>query len=119
MVPVDDADQARTTEVAPEASAQSPGSPTSVPVPEQLGSASDQGLETSPTVSDHSILTIVITNYWSFSIWPPTKRRIHRNRYRSAQMRMYLLNIVPFVILNYTTANSILSQVSVIASSVH
>ena len=38
----------------------------------QLDSASDR-LETSPTVSDHTVLTIVVANYWSFRVclWPP------------------------------------------------
>ena len=45
-----------------------PEPPVSVPVPKQLGSASDRGLETPPTVSDHAALTIVVANYWSFSI---------------------------------------------------
>ena len=45
----------------------------SIPVPKQLGSASGGGLETSPTVSDHIMLTIVVANYWSFSTYirPP------------------------------------------------
>ena len=36
--------------------------PISVPVPKQLGYASDGGLETQATVSDHAMLTIVIAN---------------------------------------------------------
>ena len=38
----------------------------------QLDSASDH-LETSPTVSDYTVLTIVVANYWSFRVclWPP------------------------------------------------
>ena len=39
----------------------------SVPVPKQLSSASGRGLETQPTVSDNSVLTIVVANYWSLA----------------------------------------------------
>ena len=58
MVPVVDA----STDFATEPCILSPGPPVSVSVPKQLGSASDQGLVTSPTVSDHSMLTIVASN---------------------------------------------------------
>jgi hypothetical protein len=51
----------------PFATTLSPGPPRSVPVPKQLSSASGRGLEIQPTVSDNSVLTIVVTNYWSFS----------------------------------------------------
>ena len=87
MVPVVDAPMAFATE----AHTPPPGPPISVPVPKQLDSACDQGLETSPTVSDHVMLTIVVANYWLISIclWP---RRIRSNRYRSTQMRMSCLS---------------------------
>ena len=44
-----------------------------IPVPKQLGSTSSGGLETPPAVSDYTMLTIVVANYWSFSncIWLP------------------------------------------------
>ena len=89
MVPVVGADYASTTAFATEAYTLSPGPPTSVLVPKQLGSASGQGLEIPPTVSDHAVLTIVVANYWSFStcLWSPTGCRIHSNRHRIAQMR--------------------------------
>ena len=50
-----------------------PGRPISVSVSKQLISATDRGLETPPTVSDHAVLTIVVANYWLFStcLWPP------------------------------------------------
>jgi hypothetical protein len=37
-----------------------------IPVPKQLGSACDQGLETPPTVGDHAV-PVLVANYWSFS----------------------------------------------------
>ena len=71
MVPVVGVDHAPTTAFATEAYTPSPGPPISVPVSGsismQLGSASGQGLETPPTVSDHAVHTIVVANYWSFS----------------------------------------------------
>ena len=72
MVPVAGVDHSRTTVFATEADTLSPGLPISVTVPKQLGSASDPGLESQPTVSDHAVLTIVITNDWLFStcLWP-------------------------------------------------
>ena len=39
------------------------GSPISVPMPKQLGSDSGRELETPPTVSDHVVLTIIVSNY--------------------------------------------------------
>ena len=39
----------------------------SIPVAEQLVSASGQGFETPPTVSDHAVLMIVVADYLSFS----------------------------------------------------
>ena len=82
MVPVVGVDHASTTAFATETHTLSPGLPFSVPVsrstllPEQLGSASDLGLETPLTVSDHSVHAIVVANYWSFStcLWPPIDR---------------------------------------------
>ena len=44
-----------TTSFATEAYTLSPGAPISMRVPKELGSASGQGLETPPTVSDHAI----------------------------------------------------------------
>ena len=95
MVPVVGVDHAPTTAFTAEAYTLSPGPLMSaVPVPKQLGSASGQGLETPPTVSDHAVLTIVVANYWTFStrLWPPTGSRIRSDRYRSAQMRMSCLS---------------------------
>jgi hypothetical protein len=69
MVPVVGVDHAPTTAFATEAHTLSPGLPFSVPVsrstplPKQLGSASDLGLETPPTVSDHGVHAIVLANY--------------------------------------------------------
>ena len=71
-----DIDHALTAMVATEAYTSSlQGPPISVPiselipVPKQLGSStSDQGLETPSTVSDHSVLTFVVANSWSFSM---------------------------------------------------
>jgi hypothetical protein len=69
MAPVVGVDHAPTTAFAKEAYTLSPGPPISMPVselilvPKQLGSASGQGLETPPTVSDHAVLTIVVANY--------------------------------------------------------
>jgi hypothetical protein len=62
---------APTTAFATEAYTLSPDPTISVPVPNQLGSstsASGRGLETPPMVSDRAALTIVVPNYWSFSI---------------------------------------------------
>ena len=59
VVPVAGVDHASTTEFATEACTLSPGTPISV---QQLGSASDRGLETPLTVSDHPVLTIVVAN---------------------------------------------------------
>ena len=73
MVPVVDVVHAPTTASATEAYALSMGPPISAPVSgsisvlEQLGSASGGELEAPPTVSDHAVPTIVVTNYWSFS----------------------------------------------------
>ena len=57
-------DHAPTTAFATEACTLSPGRPISVPVsgsiPVQLGSASGQGLEIPPTVSDHAVYIIVV-----------------------------------------------------------
>ena len=39
------------------------GPPISMPVPKQFASASGQGLETQPTVSDYGVLTIIVANY--------------------------------------------------------
>jgi hypothetical protein len=66
-------DHTPTPALAMEAYSLSPGTPFSVPVPKQLGSASDLGLETPLKVSDHPVLMIVVANYWSFStcLWPP------------------------------------------------
>ena len=61
-------DHAPSTAFATEADTLSPGPPILVPVsgsismPNQHGSASVRGLETPPTVSDHSVLTIVVAN---------------------------------------------------------
>ena len=63
MVPVIGVDHAPTTAFAAEAFTLSPSLPTSVPVPNQLGSASVLGLETPSTVSNHAVLTIVVANY--------------------------------------------------------
>jgi hypothetical protein len=76
MVPVVGVDHAPTTAFAAEAYTLShtlSSGPISVPVREQLGFASDQGLEYQPTVSDHAVLTIFVANCWSFStcLWPP------------------------------------------------
>jgi hypothetical protein len=49
------ADHAPTTAFATEAYTLSPGPPISATVPKQLGSASGQGLETPPTVSDQFV----------------------------------------------------------------
>ena len=70
MVPVVGIDRAPTA-IAMNASI-SPGPPILVPGPEQL--ASGQGLEVPTTVSDHVVLSIVVTNDWSFRtcLWPPT-----------------------------------------------
>ena len=76
MVPVVGIDHVPTTAFATELS---PGSPISlpasglIPVSKQLDSASGRGLETPPTVSDHTVHTIIVADYWSFSIylWPP------------------------------------------------
>jgi hypothetical protein len=63
MVPVVGVDHAPTTSVA---NTLSPGLPISLPVsgsilvPKQFGSASGGGLETSPTVSDHAVSTVVV-----------------------------------------------------------
>ena len=75
MVPVVGVDHAPTAAFATETCTLSPGSvpvSASMPVSEQLGSASGRDLETPPTVSDHAVLTIVVANYWSFSkcLWP-------------------------------------------------
>ena len=64
VVPVDHLDHAPTTAFDTEVRTLLP---ISVPVPKELGSASDRGLETPPTVSDHAMLTIVVANYWSYS----------------------------------------------------
>ena len=71
MVPVAGVDPP-TTAFATEAYTPTAGPSISVPVPKQLGSASDRGLEIQLTVSDYVMLTIVVANYWSFSIclWP-------------------------------------------------
>ena len=61
------ADHALTTRFATEAH-QSSEPAISVAVPKQLGSATDRGLETSSKVGDYSAPTIVVINYWSFSI---------------------------------------------------
>ena len=76
MVPVAGVGHAPTTAFATtEAYTLSPGPPNSVPVsgslvPKQLGG---RGLESSPTVSDYAVLTIVVANSLSFStcLWPP------------------------------------------------
>ena len=74
MVPVVGVDHAFTTVFATELS---PASPILLPVsgliPAQLDSASGRGLETPPTVSDHTVHTIVVADYWSFStcLWLP------------------------------------------------
>ena len=72
MVPVVGIDRAPTA-IAMNAST-SPGLPILVPGPEELSSASGQGLEVPTTVSDHAVLTIVVTNDWSFRtcLWPST-----------------------------------------------
>jgi hypothetical protein len=105
IVSVHGIDNAPTTVFATEAYTESPGSPMPVPSPKQFGSASDQGLETSSTVSDNAMLTIVISNYWSFStyLWPPSGCRIRSNRYRSAQIRMSCLSstLHHSIMLNY------------------
>ena len=68
MVPVVGIDHAPSTSFATEADTLSPGPPILVPVSgsmstsNQHGSASDRGLETPPTVSDHSVLKIVVAN---------------------------------------------------------
>ena len=78
MVPVVGVDHAPTTAFATEAYTLPPGPSISVPVSgsipvlKQVGSASGQGLETPPTVSDPAVHAIV-ANYWSFStyLWLP------------------------------------------------
>jgi hypothetical protein len=68
VVPVAGVDRAPTTAFAAEVDTLFPGTPISVPVPMQLGSASDRGLET--TVSGQFVFTIAIAiansiaNYW-------------------------------------------------------
>ena len=79
MVPVVGVDHAPTTVFATELS---PGSPISLPVsgliPVQLDSASGRRLDidTPPAVSDHTVHTIIVADYWSFStcLWPPIDR---------------------------------------------
>ena len=76
MVPVVGVDHAPTTAFTTEAYALSQHPLISVPVsgptlvPKQLGPTGGRGLETLPTVSDHAVLTIVIADYWLFSICP-------------------------------------------------
>ena len=65
VVPVVGVDHAPTTAFATEVFS---GSPISASVPKQLSSASGRVLETLPTVSDQPALTIIVANYWSFSI---------------------------------------------------
>ena len=64
MVPVVDVDHAPTIAFATELSR---GSPISLSVsgliPVQLDSVSGRGLETPPTVSDHTVHTIIVSNY--------------------------------------------------------
>ena len=59
MIPVVGVDHAPSTVFATEAYTPSPSPPVSMPIsgsiPVQLGSASDRGLETPPTVSDHAV----------------------------------------------------------------
>ena len=66
MVPVVGADHAPITASATEAY-MSPQISALVsglmPVPKQSDSAGGQGLETPPTVSDHTVLTAVVVNY--------------------------------------------------------
>jgi hypothetical protein len=64
MVPLIGVDHVPTPAFATEAYTLSPGSPVTVPAPKQHGSASGRRLETQPTVSDHAVLTIVVTDYW-------------------------------------------------------
>ena len=59
MVPVVDVDHAPATAFAMEADTLTPG--LSI-LPNQLGSASCQGVETPPTVSDHVVYMIVDAN---------------------------------------------------------
>ena len=78
-VPVVGVDHVPTTASVTEAYTLSAGPPISVPVsglipvPKQLGSVSGQGLETPPTVSDHTVHMIVVANCWSCStsLWLP------------------------------------------------
>jgi hypothetical protein len=80
MVPVVGVDHAPTTAFATEACTLSPDPPISVPASGsllvhkqlQVGSATGRG-ETPPSVSDNAVLTIVVTNYRSFStrLWSP------------------------------------------------
>ena len=65
MVPEVLVDHSPTPAFTTESYTLSSGSPILVliPVAKQLGPASGGGLETPPTVSDHSMLTIVIANY--------------------------------------------------------
>ena len=60
MVPVIGVDHAPTTAFATEAYT---CLPSSVPAPNQLGSASVRGLEAPSMVSYHAMLTIVVANY--------------------------------------------------------
>lgn len=41
-----------------------------IPVPKQLDSAGDRGLEASPTVSDHAVLKIVVANLAHSIVYP-------------------------------------------------
>ena len=77
MVPVVGVDRALASTVFAMNTNASPDPPISVPGPKQLDSASGRRLETSPTVSDHAVLAIVVANDWSFStcLWPPIVHR--------------------------------------------
>ena len=63
MVPVIGVDHAPTTAFAMKAYTPPPGLPTSLPMSNQLASASGQGLETQSTVSNYAMLMIVVANY--------------------------------------------------------
>lgn len=58
-------DHAPATAFATEAHTLFPNPPIKVPMPKQFGSATSSGrrLETQPTVSDNTVLTIIVADY--------------------------------------------------------